>query len=300
MELCLGTVQFGMDYGIRNQKKPPLEDCVKMLDYATKNGIDTIDTAFAYGTAEDVVGTFLKRKIIDRSKLFISSKFQPNVLDNITPKDYKKIIREHLEIQLKRLNVDYLDAYLFHSSRYAFNNEMLEALYEISIGGGQIKHCGVSVYYPNEAKECIKSPYVDFIQLPFSIFDQRMTKEGVFAMAKQSNSTQIHARSAFIQGLILMNENEIPPFLCNAKPIVKKIDEVCKKYDISRIALAIHFVKQFDIISHLVLGVDNIEQLKENIKIFKQDFPIEILEDIAREFENIDANIVMPSLWVKE
>lgn len=137
VELCLGTVQFGMDYGIRNQKKPPLEDCVKMLDYATKNGIDTIDTAFAYGTAEDVVGTFLKRKIIDRSKLFISSKFQPNVLDNITPKDYKKIIREHLEIQLKRLNVDYLDAYLFHSSRYAFNNEMLEALYEISIGGGK-------------------------------------------------------------------------------------------------------------------------------------------------------------------
>lgn len=126
-----------------------------------------------------------------------------------------------------------------------------------------------------------------------------MIKEYVFDMAKQNNATQIHARSAFIQGLILMNENEVPPFLSNAKPIVRKINELCDKYNISKIALAIHFIKQFDIISHLVLGVDNMEQLKENITIFRQDFPIEILRDIAKEFEDIDANIVMPSLWDK-
>lgn len=137
MKLCLGTVQFGMDYGISNQTKPPLQDCVKMLDYATQNGIDAIDTAFAYGTAEDVVGTFLKQKTIDRSKLFISSKFPPNILDEIPPKSYKTIIKEHLEMSLKRLNVDYLDVYMFHSSRYAFVSEMLEALYETKIGGGK-------------------------------------------------------------------------------------------------------------------------------------------------------------------
>ena len=51
MQLCLGTVQFGMDYGIRNQKQPTLEQAVEMLDYATQNGINHIDTANAYGTA---------------------------------------------------------------------------------------------------------------------------------------------------------------------------------------------------------------------------------------------------------
>ena len=67
MELCLGTVQFGMDYGIRGQKQPSVEQAVEMLDYATQNGINTIDTANAYGTAEDVVGTFLQKHSTKRS-----------------------------------------------------------------------------------------------------------------------------------------------------------------------------------------------------------------------------------------
>ncbi len=296
MKLCLGTVQFGMNYGIRGQKQPSLEDAVKMLDCATQNGIEAIDTAHSYGTAEDVVGAFLKQKTIPREKLFISSKFHPNMLDEVSPKDYQKVIQENLEMQLKRLHTNYLDAYLFHSSRYAFNDGMLEAMFQVK-QQGKTKHCGVSVYYPDEAKKCIESPFVDFMQLPFSIFDQRMAKEGVL---NPQNKVDIHSRSAFIQGLILMKEAEVPPFLEKAKPIVRKIDDLCQKYQVSRISLAINFVKQFDAISHLVFGVDNIAQLKENIEIFDASFPKEILQDISKEFENIETNIIMPSLWVKK
>lgn len=300
MELCLGTVQFGMDYGIKNQKQPSVDDAVKMLDYATQNGINNIDTASAYGTAEDVVGKFLDKKTISRDKLFIVSKFTPNSLEsNIKSEDYKKVINEYLNKTLSRLHTDYLDSYMFHSSRYAFDEEKLKALYEVK-QEGKIRHCGVSVYYPDEAKVCIESPYVDFIQLPSSIFDQRMKNEGIFDLALKNGATQIHSRSAFIQGLILMHEDEIPEFLSGAKPIVKKIDGLCKKYEISRIKLAMLFVKQFDAISHLVFGVDNIEQLKENIKIFKEDFSSDILKEIGKEFENIKADIMMPSLWVKK
>ena len=299
MKLCLGTVQFGLDYGIRGQKKPSLDDAIKILDYAVHNGIDNIDTAFAYGNAEDVVGEFLNKKTISRDKLFIISKFKPNELDDVKPEDYKKIISENLEKQLKRLHTDYLDSYMFHSSRYAFDEEKLKAMYEVK-QEGKIRHCGVSVYYPEEAKICIESPYVDFIQLPSSIFDQRMKKEGIFDFALQNGSTQIHSRSAFIQGLILMNEDEIPVFLSDAKPIIKKIDTLCKKYEISRIKLALLYVKQFNAISHLVFGVDNIEQLKENINIFKENFSTDILKEIGKEFENIKADIMMPSLWVKK
>ena len=292
MKFCLGTVQFGMNYGICNQMQPTIDDSVNMLDYATQNGINAIDTAFAYGTAEDVVGKFLKKKTIAREKLFISSKFKPNNLDNIKEEDYIKVIKENLETQLKRLSTDYLDSYMFHSSRYAFDDTILKALYEVK-KEGKIKHCGVSVYYPDEAKKCIYSPYVDFMQLPFSIFDQRMAKEGIFELAKQEKSTQIHSRSAFIQGLILLKEEE-------AKPIVKKIDKICREYNLNRISLAINFVKQFDEISHLVLGVDNIEQLKQDIKFFEEEIPANIIKSIGAEFQNIETNIVMPSLWGKE
>ena len=64
MKFCLGTVQFGMNYGICNQMQPTIDDSVNMLDYATQNGINAIDTAFAYGTAEDVVGKFLKKRLL--------------------------------------------------------------------------------------------------------------------------------------------------------------------------------------------------------------------------------------------
>ena len=94
MQLCLGTVQFGLDYGITGQKKPPQEYAVECLDYATQNGILAIDTAAAYGTAEEVVGTFLAKKTIPRNKLFISTKLLPNILDECPPEDYKRVFRK--------------------------------------------------------------------------------------------------------------------------------------------------------------------------------------------------------------
>lgn len=299
MRLCLGTVQFGMDYGIRGQKQPTVNESVKMLDFATQNGISNIDTAAAYGTAEDIVGEFLSKKTIERDKLFIISKITPNVLDGIQPKDYKKKINECLLKSLKRLHTDYLDSYIFHSSRYAFDEEKLKALYEMK-KEGKIKHCGVSVYYPEEAKICIESPYVDFIQLPSSLFDQRMLRNGVFELADQNKSTQIHSRSAFIQGLLLMNKKEIPDYLKSAIPLIDKIEIICKTYNISRVKLAMLFVKQFSAISHLVFGVRNIDQLKEDVKAFSQEYPNDILTEVTESFKSIPAEIVVPSLWVKK
>jgi aryl-alcohol dehydrogenase-like predicted oxidoreductase len=299
MELCLGTVQFGMDYSIRKRKKPSMHEAIQMLDYATQNGITNIDTAAAYGTAEDVVGEFLARKTVERDKLFIISKFPPNLLDEIEPRDYKKKINECLLKSLKRLHTDYLDSYIFHSSRYAFDEEKLEALYEVK-EEEKIRHCGVSVYYPEEAKICIESPCVDFIQLPSSLFDQRMLRSGIFELADQNKSTQIHSRSAFIQGLLLINEKEVPDYLKSAIPLINKMEVICKAYGISRVKLAILFVKLFSAVSHLVFGVHDIEQLKEDIDMFSQESPNDILTEIATSFDSIPAEIVVPSLWIKE
>lgn len=297
MKLCLGTVQFGMNYGIRGQEQPSVEQAVEILDYATQNGINTIDTANAYGTAEDVVGKFLSKNTISRDKLCIISKFRPNLLDDVDTEQYYSIMKNNLENTLSRLGIEYLDTYLLHSARYVYNDAIIYTLDRIKKEGYAVK-VGVSVYEPDEAKRCIENEKIDFMQLPFSIFDQRMSNAGIFDIAKDGN-IQIHSRSAFIQGLILMNESEVPDFLYRAKPIVKKIDELCKRYEISRIALAMGFVKNHDAISHLVFGVDNIDQLKENIKLFEISIPSYIIKSISDEFTDIEADIVMPSLWKK-
>lgn len=295
MELCLGTVQFGMDYGILNTKMPPIDNSLKCLDYATQNGVVAIDTAAAYGKAEDIVGMFLKKRTISRNNLWISTKFQPNVLDDVDQCNYSNVIRTHLLESLKKLNTDYVDAYYLHSARYSFDNSILEALYSVKKEGLANK-VGVSVYEPEEADACFKSKYVDIIQLPYSIFDHRMKKSGIF---DRGDRCQIDTRSAFIQGLIIMDEDNIPTFLANAKPIIRKIDIVCKETGLSRVELAMAYVKREKTISHLVFGVDSLEQLKKDINFFDSDVDEELLKQLEMEFDNIEAEIVMPSLWKK-
>lgn len=298
MELCLGTVQFGMDYGICGQKKPSLKDSCDMLEYAVKNGISSIDTAKQYGTAEDVVGYFFETREVKRDDIFLSTKFQPNRLDDVDVKDYYAVFRDEIQQQLKRLHTDYIDAYLLHSARYVFDDEILGALHRLK-QDGYARYVGVSVYETKEAECGIGNKYVDYLQLPYSIFDQRMKNEKIFELAEGRNNTIIDTRSAFIQGLILMTEDQVPDFLHKAKPIIREINELSRKYHISKIALAMNFVKQTDIIHSLVFGVDNLEQLKEDIKLFEQDIDIEIMNEIADKFRTIEADIVMPSLWKK-
>ncbi len=293
----MGTVQFGMNYGIAGQKQPSVEDAIQMLDYATQNGIDNIDTANAYGTAEDVVGMFLHKKTIARDKLFVISKFRPNLLDNVKESEYYSIMKENLMNSLKRLKTDYLDSYMLHSARYVWNDEIIHTLKRMK-DEGYVRHIGVSVYEVDEALKVIERSECDFMQLPYSVFDQRMKKGGVFE--KKDENTQIHSRSAFIQGLILMQEEQVPPFLAKAKPIVKEIDKLCREYKVSRIALAMSFVKRQKEISHLVFGVDNIQQLKEDIEFFQNSIPGHIIDEISKQFVDIEADIVMPSLWKKD
>lgn len=298
MNLCLGTVQFGLDYGIAGQNKPSVDDCIKMLDYATQNGITYLDTANSYGTAEDVVGAFLQKKTLTRNSLTICSKVRPNILDDVPEEIFYNTIKDNMENSLQRLHTDYLDTYLFHSARYVFSDAKLEALYRLK-KEGYVKKVGVSVYKVEEARRGVLSEKVDFLQLPYSIFDQRMLDGGIFDMPEVL-TTEIHSRSAFIQGLIIMQENEIPQFLARARPIVKKITEICSQYKISRVALAMAFVQQQVAISHLVFGVDNLSQLKEDMLLFNNPINKDVIVEISKQFKDIDTDIIMPSLWSKK
>lgn len=295
MELRLGTVQFGLDYGIIGQKKPTTEYSVGCLDYAVQNGIKAIDTAEAYGNAQEVVGAFLHKKTVPRDTITISTKMRPNVLDDVQPEHYESEIVSHLQNTLQTLHTDYVDAYLFHSARYAFRPELIEALHTV-VDMGLARQIGVSVYEPEEAKACLENPLVKFMQFPYSVFDHRMKMAGVFAQA-ENHACNIEVRSAFIQGLILLNEEQVPDFLAEAKPIVTKLKKISKETGISRVALAMAYIKREKTVSHLVFGVDSKEQLAEDIKLFNEDISADILAVLDKEFADIKAEVVMPSLW---
>ncbi|SDW87494.1 Predicted oxidoreductase [Lachnospiraceae bacterium KHCPX20] len=297
MKLCIGTVQFGMDYGVFDAPKKDPEYCIKCLDFATQNGINAIDTATAYGTAEEITGRFLAKKTIEREKLFISTKLLPNIMDAVEPKDYVKVIRCNLQKSLDTLHTDYVDTFYFHSSRYAFKPELLEAI-AVMKKEGLARNVGVSVYYPDEALACFENSNINYIQAPYSIFDHRMREEDVFGQGSKAGFN-IDVRTVFIKGLIRLRDSEVPDHLGKARPILRKLDVLCKETGYSRIELAMGYVRREMTINHLVFGVRSLEQLKEDIKSFNKEIPESIFDEIDTEFSGIDADLVVPSLWVK-
>ena len=286
-----------MDYGIFNQSKKDPDYCIQCLDYATQNGISAIDTAAAYGIAEQLTGNFLARRTVPREQLFISTKALPNLLDNCDESNYDRVILDNIENSLKALHTDYVDVYFLHSSRYAFRPEILKALYTVK-DKGLARNVGVSVYDPDEAWACCSSPFVNYIQIPYSIFDHRMKESDIFDRADFSGCN-MDVRTAFVKGLIRLRDTEVPEYLAKAKPILKKLDRLCEETGFSRIDIAMGYIKREKQVNHLVFGIRTLDQLKEDIASFQKNIPESIFKAIDKEFSGIDADIVVPSLWKK-
>ena len=125
-----------------------------------------------------------------------------------------------------------------------------------------------------------------------------MKESNIFSLAEK-NGFRIDTRTAFIKGLIRLKVEEVPDHLAKARPILIKLDEICKKTGYTRIELAIGYIKREKEINHLVFGVRTIEQLKEDIDAFNKDIPEEVFKLLDDTFANIEHDLVIPSLWKK-
>ncbi len=296
--LVLGTVQFGLKYGINNQLgKPSIKKSLEMLDFAFENGIDTFDTAHSYGDAEEILGLFISKNRL-KNKAKIISKLRPNILDDKIHDSLHNVIKWEIEKSLKKLNIDFLDGFLLHTSAYIYNEEIVSAFKKCK-KEGLMKNFGVSIYEEKEAIYAIEKAGVDYIQVPYSIFDQRLDKTNFFEAAKK-NKTKVFGRSAFLQGLILMDDN-VPKGLSEAKKYLKVFDSIIKKYGYSRQEAALLFSLSHEGIDGVVFGVDSKEQLKEDIEIAQRGINefLPCHEELKHNFKNLKHNIIFPSLWEK-
>jgi len=296
MELCIGTAQLGMDYGIAGGKAPEVSDAIRLLDYAVQEGIRSFDTAEVYGRSEAVLGEFLSKKTIARNNLKIISKIAPNVLDNIKPDQWYAVINKHLEQTLNTLNTDYLDAYLFHNASYSMRPELLEALNSIT-KNGKVYKTGVSIYETEEALACIGCPYVTFIQMPFSVLDERMKTSEVI---DKCNSITTYSRSAFLQGLIFMNESEIPSYLLGLRSAVRDFYELCHEWSLRPEELAVGYVRKQTNIDGLVFGIDNPRQISDIVKAMATQIPNDLEKIVEEKFGTLPKELVVPSYWNKK
>jgi len=244
----VGTAQFGLDYGINNNLgKVEFGQVRRILDYAKKSGIDTLDTASGYGDSERVIGDYLQSS---DNRFKIITKFSGD-------------LKLSFEKSLANLRVKSIYGCLFHSyNDYKSNPKMLDELIKLK-NKNLIKKIGFSLYYPSELEELIdKGVDLDLIQIPYSIFDRRF--EGVLLEAK-NRQIEVHARSIFLQGLIFKDPDLLDEFFGPVKSQIKKIRNISRESSLSVSAIALGYVYLNKNIDKLVIGIDNLDNLKENV-----------------------------------
>jgi len=286
-KISLGTVQFGQDYGIANTRGRVSEGEVReILDYAKGVGITSLDTAFAYGVSEAVLGKCLKESSGDFK---IISKLPP-----LKEKGSQKV-EEFFKESMQRLGVRKIYGYLVHRYTDIFINEDIwKSLIRLK-ENGQVEKIGFSLYSPEELSSLLERDIdLDIIQVPYSIFDRRFEK---YFHVLREKGIEIQARSVFLQGLAFLRAEALPVALQEARPQLEDLKKIAEGQNISIEALCLNFVLLNRDIGKVVIGVDSLAHLKKNVtSVASADSVREVcgrLDEVRIESEDI----LLPYKW---
>ena len=260
-----------MKYGISNQNTETNSQEVKeILNFSNLNKIDSIDTAFAYGKSEEVLGQ------CDLGKFKITSKFTS-----------QNSIEKQFSLSLRRLKLKNIYAYLAHQPREVSTSDwsFLNKLKDQS----KVKKIGFSFNETSEVDQIMKNGFIpDIVQVPFNYLDNRF--EDKIKELKSKYNVEIHTRSAFLQGLFFMNPNTLSTFFNPLKNDLKHISNFDNKA-----GSLLKYVISKDFIDKVVIGVNNLSQLEQNIN---QMQTAQILDPIVSG--NTLNECLNPSKWPKQ
>ena len=276
-KLALGTVQFGLDYGITNTNGQVEKNEVKnILSSAKSYGIHTIDTASGYGNSEQVLGE------VGISNCQVITKTDSLELGvNTVIQSFKK--------SLDNLKVDSVDGLLIRAKDA--QEKEIDSLYKVLKKLKQdklINKIGFSAYSPEQVDFLMRNFDFDLIQLPFNVFDSRLTRGGQLSALKNKN-VEIHTRSAFLQGMLL-NFDNLPRYFNTWDNQFNDYQKMVKERGMSLLEYALNFVLNISEIDKVLVGVDSEQQFTEIVKAVKGQsnldaYPID------------DINLLNPSLW---
>ena len=260
MHLGLGTAQFGLDYGITNTRgRVRLAEVKAMLAAAADAGITLLDTASAYGDSESVIG-----ELGALSASFRIATKLPSLAEETELDEAKGRWQESFEGSLRRLKREKIDLLLAHDSTDLlgrFGEDLWQFLQELKVDG-RVEKIGVSVYTASETGSIIGRLRIDAIQLPFNALDARLVSGGLLGRLSEAE-VEIHARSVFLQGLLLSPPGSLPPLLSRFRQPLTKWHHVLASRDLTPLQGALLAVRQRKEIGTLIFGATSLEELLE-------------------------------------
>jgi len=249
-KLVLGTVQFGCQYGINSAGRPDESLVGQILEFASKSGIGILDTSSAYGNSEEVLG----RTIPEGSSFRIVSKY---------PKGGTSV-RETLQESLGRLHCTKLYGYLLHHFELFRNDPGIWDGFVSIKEKGLADKVGFSLYTPQELEIILKTgvPF-DLIQIPHNLFDRKFDQ---YFPELKAKGVEIHVRSTFLQGLFFKDRDSLPEKIRPLRNYLMELDDFASRNGMSTAQVALGYNLQNPLIDGVLIGVDNVDQLKMNLE----------------------------------
>ena len=265
----MGTAQFDSVYGISNNKKKKLEfsEVKRILKKSKLFGIKYLDTAISYDN-DKILGKAGVKGFYINTKIPIY-KLNKN-------KKIKKFYENKIKTSLNNLKIKKFNSILIHNPE-KLKSENGKYIYKILKGLKKQKlfnKIGISIYNFNDFNKLFKHFKFDIIQLPFNVFDQRLLKNNLIEKLNKKK-IEIHVRSIFLQGLLLMNDEKIDKKFKKWKDIFKIWSKYTQNNKLIKLKTCVNFVKSYSKISKILIGVNSVNDLVEinKIKFKKTELP---------------------------
>jgi len=265
VKIALGTVQWGLEYGISNTNGiPSKNELNSIFSIANKAEIGMFDTAVQYGNAEKRLGE--------------NTTSNSNIVTKIGSFSESNCLEDQLDSSFKNLQRENIYACLFHNSNELYENKHLWKELIAYKKAGKIKKIGYSLYAPLELITLLEEGLVpDLVQVPYSILDRKF--EPYFELLKEKG-VEIHVRSVFLQGLYFMPIEELDPIYADIRQSLKSVQLIRERNDLSVLELAFCYVAQNKFIDYVVLGIETAQQLEQVILASEKKLSQKTIEEI--------------------
>ena len=285
-KLALGTAQFGLNYGVANKAgKITFSVAKDIIQLSKEEKIDLIDTAIAYGESEKVIGKIGIQNFKIVSKL-------PDI-----PQECLNIeawIKNEVNNCLKRLQIKSIYGLLVHQTKNLLDKKgeiIINTLKELK-SRKLVKKLGVSIYDPTELDQIMRLMKIDIVQAPLNIIDTRLETSGWLSKLHK-NGIEVHTRSTFLQGLLLMPREKIPSKFNQWSKIWDAWTQKLEKNNLDAASVCLSYPLSFPEVSRVIIGVDNLDQYKSLILASKTN-----LEKKDWSFmRSSDLKLINPSNW---
>jgi aryl-alcohol dehydrogenase-like predicted oxidoreductase len=290
----LGSVQFGLPYGITNRNPvPALDAVVAMLGLAWCRGCFTLDTAAAYGNAEGVLGAALARLPAVQTDFRIITKTAPLTgKGSVTSADLE-VVQTRFERSLVTLGRSSVYGLLVHhvGDLLRPGGRVLADWLKAIKDEGRVARIGVSVYTADEIDRVGELLSPDLVQLPFNLLDQRLLRSGHLRHLK-ANGCEIHARSIFLQGALLMQPRALPPAFATIRTLLERFHVEARTHGLSPLQACLAFVRGTTEIDAAIVGVTTEAELRECLAAFEDAADFD-----GANYQCDDPLVLNPALW---